>query len=54
MKQTKATLLTTNNGVLYRHGVMINLPEADFIARDHGFQYAEQLVKFLESKKKGR
>ncbi len=47
-KQTKATLVTTKNGLLYRHGEMIQLPEADIIAQEHGYQYAEHLVRALE------
>lgn len=39
----------TQNGLLYRKGVMINLPEADWIAKDYGFVYAEQLVRYLKS-----
>ncbi|KKL22463.1 hypothetical protein LCGC14_2406770 [marine sediment metagenome] len=44
--------ITTKNGLLYRDGQMIPVPEADWIAREHGYQYAEQLVKKLELKRK--
>jgi hypothetical protein len=42
----------TQNGLLYKDRIMIDLPEADFIAQEHGFMYAEQLVRQLE--KEGR
>ncbi len=43
--------ITTKNGLLYRDGKMIDLPEADKVAREHGYSFAEQLVKALEPKK---
>ncbi len=42
--------ITTKNGLLYRDGQEIPLPEADKVARKHGHQYAEQLVKALEAR----
>lgn len=45
--------ITTKNGLLWRDGEVIPLPRADAVAREHGFQYAEQLVKALESKTPG-
>ncbi len=44
--------ITTKNGLLYRDGKMIGLPEADRVAREHGYSYAEQLVRALVSAKK--
>lgn len=44
--------ITTKNGLLYRNGKMIELPYADDVARKHGYMYAEQLVRALESKNK--
>lgn len=38
----------TQNGLLYRDKIVIDLPEADLVAKDHGFEYAEQLVRHLE------
>jgi hypothetical protein len=34
-------------GLLWRNGKIIGLPEADIIARERGFNYAEELVKHL-------
>jgi len=42
--------ITTKDGLLYRNGKIIELPEADKVARDHGFLYAERFVKSLEKK----
>ena len=42
--------ITTKKGVLWRDGKIINLPEADKVARDHGHLYAERFVKHLEKK----
>lgn len=41
--------VTTKNGLLYRDGKIINLPEADQVALKFGFAYAEQLVRHLQS-----
>jgi len=40
--------ITTKNGLLYRNGEFINLPEADWLAEALGYVYAERLVKELE------
>jgi hypothetical protein len=40
--------IATKNGLLYRGGEMIPLPEADQVAREHGYVYAEQFVRALE------
>lgn len=42
----------TKNGLLYKDRIMIDLPEADRVAQEHSFMYAEQLVRQLE--KEGR
>src|ERR1035437_933905 len=42
--------ITTKNGLLYRAGKLIELPEADHVARNHGFVYAEQFVASLQAK----
>lgn len=42
--------ITTANGLLYRDGRIINLPEADDVALRHGHQCAEQFVRALEGK----
>ena len=39
--------ITAKDGLLWRNGKIIELPEADDVARRHGFAYAEQLVKHL-------
>jgi hypothetical protein len=44
-------VITAKNGLLYRYGKVIDLPEADQIAREYGYQYAEQFVKALQPKK---
>jgi hypothetical protein len=50
LANTGITDVTTNGGLLYRDGKLIDLPEADLVARDHGYIYAEQLVKALAGK----
>jgi len=48
-KETALTdRITTANGLLYRNGVRIDLPEADTIAKSRGFSCAERFVKHLE------
>jgi hypothetical protein len=42
--------LTTRNGVLYDGDRVLGVHEADARARAAGFMYAEQLVKYLESR----
>jgi hypothetical protein len=39
--------ITTKNGLLYRDGRLITLPEADRLARANGYSYAESLVNAL-------
>lgn len=41
--------ITTANGLLYREGVMIPLPEADEVAVKHGHYCAERFVRALEA-----
>lgn len=43
----KAGKITTKDGLLYRDGKVINLPEADWVALQHGHLYAERFVKAL-------
>ena len=45
--------ITAKDGLLWRNGVMIPLPEADLVANAHGYLYAEQLVRALEDSAKG-
>jgi len=42
--------VTARDGLLWCNGKMIPLPEADRVALQHGYQYAEQLVRALEAK----
>jgi hypothetical protein len=42
--------ITTKEGLLWRDGKIIDLPEADRVARKNGFLYAEQFIKYLEKK----
>jgi hypothetical protein len=41
--------ITAKDGLLWRNGRIIELPEADLVAREHGFTYAEQFVKHLSN-----
>lgn len=41
--------ITTSDGLLWRKGAVIPLPEADDVARGHGYQHAEQMVRALEA-----
>lgn len=50
--KNKSTQITTKDGLLYINDQMIPLPEADTVARNHGYQYVEQLIEALENKKK--
>lgn len=43
--------ITTKDGLLYREGQIIDLPEVDVVAQNNGFMCAERMVKYLESKK---
>lgn len=49
--QTKKDEITTKDGLLWRGGKIIDLPEADRVAEKLGFIYAEDLVKHLEAQK---
>jgi len=40
--------LTAKDGVLFLNGVMQSAAQADQLAREKGFVYAEQLVKAIE------
>lgn len=40
--------ITTKGGLLWEGGRVIDLPRADQVAREHGFEYAERMVKSLE------
>jgi hypothetical protein len=42
--------ITTKNGLLYKDDRMIPLPEADIVAHEYGFMWAERMVKHLEGK----
>jgi hypothetical protein len=44
--------ITSKDGLLWKNGKYIPLPEADIVARKHGFVYAEQLVKHLVKQKR--
>lgn len=52
-KQNKGPARPVNNaisskdGLLYRHGTIIDLPEADIVARLYGYLCAERLVQAL-------
>jgi len=39
--------ITAKNGLLWRNGVVIPLPEADIVAAAYGFPCAERLVAHL-------
>ena len=40
--------ITTKNGLLYREGVQLSVYDADMVAQERGFVYAERLVRSLE------
>lgn len=46
------THISTRDGLLWREEKIIMLPEADRIARRHGYGTAEGMVKALEFKQK--
>jgi hypothetical protein len=46
--------ITTKDGLLWRDGKIIDLPEADKVASEHGYDCAEQFVRALEGKSSGR
>jgi hypothetical protein len=39
--------VTADRGLLWVNGKSLDAPEADAVARHHGFAFAEDLVKFL-------
>lgn len=41
--------ITTANGLLYRNGEVVHLPEADAVAARHGHRSAEAMVRHLEA-----
>jgi len=43
--------ITTNGGLLWHNGKIIELPMADIVAAVRGFHCAEQFVRHLESSK---
>lgn len=45
----KEAVITTKDGLLYRNGRVLEAPEADNVARQHGFGYAENFVKYLKT-----
>lgn len=51
-KPTSKVLFTAKNGLIYRHGKRVDLPEADTIAASYGFRCAEEFVRHLEKKAK--
>lgn len=48
----KNDTITTRDGLLWRGGEVVSLPEADEVARQAGFFYAEQYVRHLEEQSK--
>jgi len=40
--------ITTQHGLLYKGEVLVRLPHADKLANEHGYVYAENMVKALE------
>ena len=47
-RTTYSDKIVTSEGLLWRNGEFVPLLEADRVAREHGFVYAEQMVKSLE------
>jgi hypothetical protein len=44
--------ITAHDGLLWRGGESIPLPEADLVAQAQGYPYAEQLVEALSGDRK--
>lgn len=44
---------TAKDGLLWKDGVIVPLPEADVVAAAHGFTCAERMVKALEDEREG-
>ena len=42
--------ITTHDGLLWRNDTVIELPEADMVAREHGFNCAEEMVREMTIK----
>ena len=40
--------ITARDGLLWRGGEFLQTPEADAVAREHGYMWAEQMVKDLQ------
>lgn len=47
-KSISMEVITTKDRLLYKDGKEMGLPEADILARCHGFMFAERLVDHLE------
>ena len=45
--------ITTQDGLLYKDGRLVRLPEADYLAHEHGFNDAESMVKAIEASTNG-
>jgi hypothetical protein len=43
-------VITTDRGVLWDNGRMLDVQEADWLANEFGLMYAEHLVDLLEGK----
>ena len=48
---SKESGITAANGLLYRNGVELDVFEADDVANEHGWVYAEQLVAAMSAPK---
>jgi len=46
--------ITAKQGLLWRNGKVIDLPEADIVAAQHGYLCAERMVRALEKKARER
>lgn len=48
MKTKKYKHLSVKNNLLYLNDKLLDIPEADEIAKQYGFVYAEQLVEKIK------
>lgn len=49
MAENNTPVVTARDGLLWRDGKYIPLPEADYVATANGYTCAEQMVRALEA-----
>ena len=48
VKTLKSNIIVTKGGLLYKDGQLLDVISADQVAREHGYLFAERMVKALE------